>query len=466
VVLDLRSDEGRELALELVRRADVVIENFSPGVMDRLGLGWDVVRVENPRAVLVSITGFGRAAGRLPGYDLLEGVRVLDFTTSLAGPYATMLLADLGADVVKLERPGGGDDARAWGPPFLHGESLFFLSANRNKRSLALDVTTPDGREALAALVRRADVVAVNQLPRAQRKLGLAYEDLVGLRPDLVHVSITGFGLEGTRAEHTCYDLIAEGWSGVMDLTGEIEGEPQKVGTPAADLLAGTDAALAVVAAQLARARTGEGRKIEVSLVESMTRFMAPRIVPYLGTGSVPRRSGARDSVIAIYQTFHAADAPMTLALGNDAIWTRFWQAVGRPERAADEALASNKERRERRAELVAEIAEILATRPRAEWLALFAEAKVPAGPINRVDEIAGDDELRRRGLFYAMDGAAGRVPQVGLGIRFDDAPVAPRRPPPALGEHGPAVLREWLGWDEAAIARLTGTNSQAEEAR
>jgi crotonobetainyl-CoA:carnitine CoA-transferase CaiB-like acyl-CoA transferase len=396
--------------------------------------------------------------------DLLEGVRVLDFTTSLAGPYATMLLADLGADVVKLERPGGGDDARAWGPPFLHAESLFFLSANRNKRSLALDVTTPDGREALNALVRQADVVAINQLPAAQKRLGISYEDLVRLRPDLIFVSITGFGLEGARAEHACYDLIAEGWSGVMDLTGEADGEPQKVGTPAADLLAGADAAFAVVAALFARTRTGKGRKIDVSLVESMTRFMAPQIVPYLGSGAVPRRSGAKTSIIAVYQTFHAADAPMTLALGNDAIWRRFWQAVGRPERAADPALGTNKQRRERRAELVAEVAAILATRPRAEWLAIFAEARVPAGPINRVDEIAADEELQRRGLFYAMAGPGGRVPQVGLGVRLDDAPAVPRLAPPALGEHGPAVLREWLGWDEDAVGRLLGTKPEETE--
>jgi crotonobetainyl-CoA:carnitine CoA-transferase CaiB-like acyl-CoA transferase len=403
-------------------------------------------------------------AGAAP--DLLDGVRVLDLTTSLAGPYATMLLADLGADVVKVERPGAGDDSRAWGPPFLHGESLFFLSANRNKRSLALDVMTPDGRKALDALVQRADVVAINQLPRAQKKLGLAYEDLATLRPDLVYVSITGFGLDGARSEHACYDLIAEGWSGVMDLTGEADGEPQKVGTPAADLLAGADAAFAVVAALFARARTGRGRKIDVSLVESMTRFMAPHIVPYLGTGNVPRRSGAKTSIIAIYQTFDAADAPMTLALGNDAIWTRFWHAVGRPERAQGEGLATNRERRERRADLVAEIASILATRPRAEWLAAFAEAKVPAGPINRVDEIVQDAELQRRGFFYAMAGRSGRVPQVGLGIRLDDAPAAPRLPPPALGEHGPEVLREWLGWDADAIEQALGAtgNSHREE--
>lgn len=386
---------------------------------------------------------------------LLAGTRVLDLTTSVAGPYGALLLADMGAEVVKIERLRGGDDSRAWGPPFLDGESLWFLSVNRNKRSVALDHAGAAGRAVLHDLVRQADVAIVNLVPRVQEKLGVDYATLAAVRPDLVFVSLTGFGLTGARRDLPCYDLIAEGLSGVMDLTGEAEGAPQKVGTPAADLLAGMDAAYAVVCALLDRARTGRGHKIDISMVESMTRFMTPRLVAYLGSGELPRRSGARDSVIAVYQTFEAADGPLTLGLGNDAIWKRFWEAVGRPERGADPALSTNAARRAARAGIVAEIQAILGTRPRAYWLERFAAAKVPAGPINRLDEVAADPELARRGLLYAIAGAGAPIPQVGLGIRVDDRASGPGLPPPALGAHTEEVLAGWLGYSAERIAAL-----------
>ncbi|HEX6143705.1 MAG TPA: CoA transferase [Geminicoccaceae bacterium] len=387
-------------------------------------------------------------------FRLLEGVRVLDLTTSIAGPYATMLLGDYGALVIKVERPGGGDDARHWGPPFLDGESLWFLSVNRNKQSLALDYAKPEGHALLLDLVRRCDVVVLNQVPRLQAKLGTDAATLQAVRPDLIHVSLTGFGLTGERADLPCYDLIAEGLSGVMDLTGEIENDPQKVGTPAADLLAGMDAAMATLAALLDRQRTGRGHRIDVSLVESMTRFMTPRLVPYLGSGELMRRSGARDSVIAIYQVFRTADEPMTLAIGNDAIWRRFCQAVDRPGWRGRHP--TNVDRRAVRAELAAAIQAILETRPRAHWLALFKEHGVPAGPIQRLDEVASDPELLARGLLYRLPGDAGRdIPQVGTGVRIDGGAGAARTPPPGLAEHGRAVLASLLRMGDDEIARL-----------
>ena len=388
------------------------------------------------------------------GADLLADVLVVDLTTSIAGPYATMLLADLGATVVKVERPGGGDDARAWGPPFLDGQSLWFASVNRNKLSLALDLTRDEGRAVLGDLLAGADVFVTNQPPRVQRKLGLDPGAVQGRNPGVVFVSITGFGLDGARADHACYDLIAEGYSGVMDLTGAAGGDPQKVGTPAADMLAGQDAAMGALAALLARARGGRGRVVDVSLVESMTRFLACRIVPYLGSGEVPRRSGGTDSVIAVYQAFDTADEPITLGLGTDAIWTRFWEAVGRPDRAGAAGRGSNAERRADRAAIVAEIRDILRTAGRADWLVRFERARVPAGPINRVDQVAADPELRARGLFYRLDGDP-PVPQVGLGIRFDGEPPGPRCAPPRLGADGDEVLRSMLGYDDERVQRL-----------
>jgi len=387
------------------------------------------------------------APGGAGAFGLLDGVRVLDLTGSVAGPYAAMLLGDLGADVAKVERPDAPDDCRSWGPPFLAGESLWFLAVNRNKRGVALETASEAGAAALRALVAAADVMLVSQPPRVLRKLGLDAAAARAIKPSLVHVAITGFGQTGERADWTCYDLIAEGHSGVMDLTGAPGGPPQKVGAPAADLLAGQDAAMAAVAALLRRHRTGEGASLDVSLVESMTRFLACRIVPHLGSGEVPRRSGGTDSVIAVYQSFETADLPMTLGLGSDAIWERFWAAVGRPERAAAAGRAGNAARRARRAEIVAEIAAVLRERPRAHWLRALAEARVPAGPINRVDEVAADPHLRARGLIFALEAGGGRaIPHVGTGIHLDGAANVPRRAPPRLGEHTDEVLREWLG--------------------
>jgi crotonobetainyl-CoA:carnitine CoA-transferase CaiB-like acyl-CoA transferase len=390
------------------------------------------------------------------GLDLLEGIVVLDMTTSIAGPYAGLLLADLGATVIKIEKPQGGDDCRAWGPPFLDGESLWYLSANRNKHSVTLDFGSAAGAPILSRLVERADVVIVNLVSRVQQKLGVSHAQLAAIRPDLVHASITGFGLDGERADTPCYDLIAEGYSGVMDLTGEPESGPQKVGTPAADLLAGEDAALATVAALFRRERAGRGAAIDIAMVESMARFMAPRILPYLGSGEVPRRSGGRDSVIAIYQAFDTADEPLTLALGNDAIWRRFWEVVGQPERAADPACATNALRRERRAEIVAEIAELLKSRTRDDWLALFRDARVPSGPINRVDQVAADAELQRRSFLYRFERGGFDVPQVGSGMRFDGAAGGLNRAPPRLGEDNREILGGWLGIAEDELSALT----------
>jgi len=386
---------------------------------------------------------------------LLAGIRIVDLTTSIAGPYATMLLGDFGAEVVKVERPGRGDDCRAWGPPFLDGESLWFLSVNRNKRSITLDYSGDAGRAVLYELVKRADVVVVNLVARAQKKLGIDYAALKSVREDLVFVSLTGFGLDGARSDYPCYDLIAEGYSGVMDLTGEAQSPPQKVGTPAADLISGMDAAMATLAALIDRMRTGRGHVVDVAMVDSMTRFMAPRIVPYLGSGTVPQRTGARDSVIAVYQTFDTQDDPLTLGLGNDAIWKRFWAAVGRPEFGEDPRYATNTQRREARAEIVAEIQRVLLQRPRDAWLQCFAAAKVPAGPVNRVDQVASDPELIARGLLFTADVDGRRIPQVGLGIGVDEAANAFALAPPRLGEHTDAVLRAWLGYDDDAIARL-----------
>ncbi|MEM9205392.1 MAG: CoA transferase [Pseudomonadota bacterium] len=375
------------------------------------------------------------------GLGFLAGIRVLDLTTSIAGPYATMLLADFGAEVVKVERPAG-DDARHWGPPFLEGEGLWFLSVNRNKKSIVLDVSHPDGRATLLDLARTADVVVSNQPASVQEKLGLTCEAFQEVREDLIFVSITGFGMTGERRDLTCYDLIAEGYSGIMDITGAADSAPQKLGAPAADMLAGQDAAMATLAALFDRQRTGKGRRIDIALSESMTRFLACRLSSYIGSGEVPKRSGGTDSVIAIYQSFETADQPITLGLGSDAIWRRFWAALGNTDYAERTEFDSNAKRRQHRAAIVADIQEILHAEPRSHWLQLFADARVPAGPINSLDTVATDQRFHERGFIGALEDDDGRLtPHIGLGIQVDGAPVMPRHAAPRLGEHTEGIL-------------------------
>lgn len=389
------------------------------------------------------------------GFRLLAGMRVLDLSTSIAGPYAAMQLGDMGADVVKVERLGTGDDAREWGPPFIDGESLWYVSVNRNKRSVTLDYAKPRGRDVLAALIKASDVVVVNHPVRVQKKLGIDAASCRAVRPDIVHVSITGFGINGKRSDWTCYDLIAEGYSGVMDVTGEADGPPQKIGAPAADMLAGSDAAFAAVSALLDRGRSGQGHSIDISLVESMTRLLACRIVPYLATQDLPRRSGGTDSVIAVYQVFDTADLPMTLGLGSDGIWERFWDAVGQPDVGRRDRYSSNAKRREHRAEIVSLIQDILHTKPRDYWLAVFSQARLPAGPIYRIDELAGDKEFQKRGLFYTLEADGRQIPQVGTGFHVDGEANVPRMPPPRLGASTNEILRDVAKLNDDEIAAL-----------
>jgi crotonobetainyl-CoA:carnitine CoA-transferase CaiB-like acyl-CoA transferase len=390
---------------------------------------------------------------------LLEGVTVLDLTTSIAGPYAAMMLGDMGARVIKIERPGRGDDCRAWGPPWLDGESLWFMSVNRNKQSVTLDYAGEAGRAVLHDLVKKSDVVIVNLTGRVQKKLGVDHAALSAVRGDIVHLSLSGFGLTGARRDFPCYDLIAEGYSSVMDLTGEADSPAQKVGTPAADLIAGMDAAYAILAALFDRQRTGRGHKLDISMIDSMTRFMSPRIVPYLGGGPLPQRSGARDSVISVYQVFDTADRPITLGLGNDGIFKRFWQAAGQPAVGEDPCYATNALRVAMRAEIIEKTQAVLKTQTREYWLRKFVEHNVPAGPVNSAAEAASDPELIARGLFYTASDGARKIPQVGLGIAVDDNNATYRSAPPRLGEHNEAVLGGLLGYDAARIAQLKSKN-------
>jgi len=392
-------------------------------------------------------------------FSALQNIKVLDFSTSVAGPYGCQLLADFGAEVVKIEKPISGDDARGWGPPFLDNESLWFLSVNRNKSSVVIDMALDEGKNLFNKLICEADVLVTNLLPKVQKKLKIDFESLKVLNPQLIHASLTGFGLEGKRSNFPCYDLIAEGYSGVMDMTGEISQDPQKIGTPAADLLAGMDLALATMAALLQRAKDHQGHAIDIAMVDSMTRFMTPRLISYLGSGELPRRDGAKESVIAIYQVFQTADEPITLGLGNDAIWKRFWSALNELEYVNDPKYTSNADRRKLRHELVQAIQERLLKQPKAYWLDLFQSNNIPAGPINRLDQISSDTEMLQRGMFYSVNNKSSEIPQVGLGIQIDGQESFCSKPPPKLGADTKMILEKWLNLSNLEIENLISKN-------
>jgi crotonobetainyl-CoA:carnitine CoA-transferase CaiB-like acyl-CoA transferase len=388
---------------------------------------------------------------------LLEGVRVLDLSRVLAGPWATQLLADLGADVIKVEKPGEGDDTRHWGPPWHEhdGEKVaaYFLAANRGKRSVAIDFATEEG----AALVRRmaadADVVVENFRVGGLKKFGLDAESLRAAHPRLIYASITGFGQDGPYAARAGYDYIIQGMGGLMSLTGLPDGEPGggpiRVGVAVADLFTGMYTANAILAALHRRNSTGEGATIDMALFDTQLAVLANQASNALVSGKDPGRQGAGHPNIVPYQPFQAADQPIIIAVGNDRQFAKLAAIVGHPEWAKDPEFATNPKRVAARDRLVPMIAEIVATRPAADWLKLLEEAGIPAGPINTISQALADPQAVHRGMrVNAEGGALGGVPMVGSPIRIDgersDAPL----PPPALGEHCD-LLREMIGDDE-----------------
>jgi crotonobetainyl-CoA:carnitine CoA-transferase CaiB-like acyl-CoA transferase len=369
----------------------------------------------------------------------LEGLVVADFSRVLAGPFATMLLGDLGADVIKVEHPDGGDETRAWGPPF-HGEdSTYYLAVNRNKRSVALDLKDEQGRRAARALAGRADVLVENFKAGALERLGLGFEELGRDNPRLVWCSISGFGREA-GAELPGYDFLVQAMSGLMSITGPPGGEPTKVGVALVDVLTGLYAFGGVLAALRERDRTGRGQRVEVSLLGSALASLVNQASSYLCTGRPPRAMGNRHPSITPYETLATADRPLVVAVGNDGQFARLCRVLGVPEAAADPRFATNADRVGHRDELAALLERALAARGAADWVAALAGAGVPCGLVNDVGEAFALAE--RLGLGAVVE--AGGVPQVANPIRLPSSPSSYRLAPPALGEHTAEVLR-WL---------------------
>jgi crotonobetainyl-CoA:carnitine CoA-transferase CaiB-like acyl-CoA transferase len=398
---------------------------------------------------------------------ILDGLRVLDLTRVLAGPWATQNLADLGAEVIKVERPGHGDDTRKWGPPFLRdregretSDAAYFLACNRGKKSITLDFTRPRGRSVAHALAARSDVMVENFKAGDLARHGLDYAALSRDNPRLVYCSITGFGQDGPYRDRPGYDFMVQGLGGLMSVTGERDdlpgGGPQKVGVAVSDLFTGMYATSAILAALLERQRSGRGQYIDMALLDVQVAMLANLSSSYFVSGETPGRMGNAHLNIVPYHVFHASDAFLIVAVGNDSQFESFCRVLGVPEWPADARFATNAQRVRHRDLLVGMISGRLAARPAREWLAALEAAGVPCGPINDLAQVFADPQVaHRRMQVKAPHPAAGEVTMVANPIKFSATPISHGRAPPLLGEHTEEVLRELLGLGDEQIAQL-----------
>ncbi len=392
-----------------------------------------------------------------PTSPLLSGIRVVDMTEALAGPYCTMYLGDMGADVVKIERVGQGDQTRGWGPPFVNGESAYFMSTNRNKRSVTLDITTPEGQAIMHRLVDGADIF-VNNLPRfaSMQKLGLDPDACLARNPRLIHVSITSFGHTGPRAGQPGYDILSQGMSGIMSLTGEPDGAPMRYPVPISDMTVGLYALIGILAALYERERTGRGQAIDAAILESQMAWLTNLAGSYFATGHNPPRMGNIHPTITPYQPFPTADGWIIIAGGTDRIWTRLCDAIGIPPEVRDDPrYATNPQRNVHRPAVQALVTERLKTQPKEVWLERLRAADVPCGPIYLLDEALAEPQVLAREFIVELEHpVAGLVRSLGFPPHLRDGAVSYRLPPPTLGQHTSEVLAE-LGFAADQIAEL-----------
>jgi len=397
----------------------------------------------------------------------LSHIRVLDLSRVLAGPWAAQNLGDLGAEVIKVERPGAGDDTRGWGPPFMKdqdgkdtSEAAYFLSVNRNKKSVTLDISKPEGQAIVRELAAKCQVLVENYKVGALKKYGLDYDSLKQVNPSLIYCSVTGFGQDGPYAPRPGYDFIFQGMGGLMSITGERDGQPgagpQKVGIAITDVLTGMYASVAILAAITHRERTGEGQYIDSALLDTIVAFNANQIVSYFASGRVPVRWGNAHPQVVPYEVFPTADGHIILAIGNDGQFERFCQVAGCAELAQEARFKTMSQRIVHRAELIPLIAEVMRTRTKREWIELLEAATVPCGPINNMKEVFEDPQVQHRKLRVDIPHPLGGVaPVVASPLRLSKTPVTYRLAPPTLGQHTEEVLKDLLGKSAAEVAKL-----------
>ena len=386
----------------------------------------------------------------------LDGIVVVDLTRVLSGPYCTMLLADMGARVIKIEQPGRGDDTRAWGPPFQGSESAYFLSINRNKESLTLDLKRPEGRGILDRLIERADVLVENFRPGTMARLGLAYDTLAKRRPSLVYCSISGFGQTGPRRDEPGYDAVIQGEGGLMSVTGEANGPPLRLGVAISDIVSGMFAAQGIAMALLARATTGRGQHVDIGMLDSTAALLTYQAASYFATGASPTRLGNRHPTIVPYETFAVADGDLVLAVGNDELWRSFCNAVGLSALASDERFATNRNRVVNYDILKPLLDATLRTRSRAEWIAVLNANGVPCGSVRSIGDVLDDPQIEARDMIARVEHATlGPLRTLGVPIKLSDTPAQIRSAAPVLGQHTDRILRHYLGLSDREIQEL-----------
>jgi crotonobetainyl-CoA:carnitine CoA-transferase CaiB-like acyl-CoA transferase len=385
----------------------------------------------------------------------LSEITVLDFTRVLSGPYCTMILGDLGARVIKIEHPVRGDDTRHWGPPFIGGESAYFLSINRNKESFTLDFKHPEGRKILEALLPRADVVVENFRPGTLEAIGLDGATLAAQHPRLIYCSISGYGHTGPRRHEAGYDAVIQAEGGLMSITGEADGPSYRLGVAISDIVAGMFAAHGVLAALYTRERTGQGQVVDISMLDGAAALLTYQAGNYFTTGDTPRRLGNRHPTIVPYEVFNASDGEVVIAVGNDDIWRTFCEAAGLAAVASDLRFANNRARVEHYDELKAILDRTFAARTRDEWLRVLREAGIPCGSVRDVPEVLADPQLKERAMIAELHHpTVGPINVIGSPIKLSATPPSIRTPPPTLGQHRESILTE-LGYDRQSIVAL-----------
>ena len=386
----------------------------------------------------------------------LAGLRVIDLTRVLAGPYCTMTLGDLGAEVIKVENPSGGDDTRSFAPPYQGDQSAYFLSVNRNKKSVTLNLKDAAAKEVLWQLIDTADVIVENFRPGAAKRLGFGYEEVSIRRPEIIYASISGFGDSGPDATRPGYDLIIQGESAMMNITGGPDTPPYKMGTSIADLVSGMTLVQGILAALYSRRDSGRGQHVKVSMLEALSCLLTYHAGNYFATGKSYERAGNAHPSIVPYETFQAADGWLNIAVGNEKQWITFCAAIGRDDLAEHELYTQGPDRVNNRNTLIPILSDVLGTKSRADWIEILSEAGIPCGSIQTIGEICESETLKQRGMIWKMDHpTAGELRNIANPIEMTGTPFSEPSPPPLLGEHTATVLEEVLGHDAEKVAAL-----------